>query len=129
MKQKLLIAAAAAAMMAAPSFAAAQDGSGWYLKGAAGIGLHTDIEIDGGIMGDVESEGDIVYNLGLGYDFGENWRVELDGTSMYTDLGSIDSAPSSFAKLRTDALMLNAIYDFSDFGRFQPYVGAGVGIV
>ena len=132
MKQKLLIAAAASAMLAVPSFAAAQDGhkeSGWYLKGAVGYGAHTDVDIDGDVIGDVESEGNVAANLGLGYDFGENWRVELDGTTLFTDLGAIAQQPDSFAKLRTDALMLNAIYDFSDFDRWSPYVGAGVGIV
>ena len=129
MKHKLLIAAAATALMAAPSFAAAEDGSGWYLKGAAGYGVGTDIDITGGVVGDVEGEGNLAGNLGLGYDFGENWRVELDGTTMFNDYGAISQVPSSFTKLRTDALMLNAIYDFNDFGRWAPYVGAGVGIV
>lgn len=129
MKQKLLIAAAASVMMAAPSFAAAQDGSGWYLKGAAGYGAHTDIDIDGNINGDVESEGNVAVGAAIGYDFGPNWRMELDATTMFTELGAVEQAPSSFAKLRTDALMLNAIYDFSDFGSFEPYVGAGVGLV
>ena len=129
MKHKLLIAAAATALMAAPSFASAQDGSGWYLKGAAGYGSGTDLDITGNVVGDVEAQGDIATNLGLGYDFGDNWRVELDGTSMWNDYGSIAQGSESFAKLRTDALMLNAIYDFSDFGKFAPYVGAGVGVV
>ena len=129
MKHKLLIAAAATAMMAAPSFASAQDESGWYLKGAAGYGIGTDIDVTGGIVGDVEAEGNVVGNLGLGYDFGDNWRVELDGTSMWNDYGAISQTPDSYGKLRTDALMLNAIYDFNDFGKFAPYVGAGVGIV
>ena len=102
MKQKLLIAAAATALMAAPSFASAQDESGWYLKGAAGYGVHTDIDITGGVEGDVEGEGNGVLNAGIGYDFGENWRLELDGASMFNDLGAIDQQPSSFAKLRTD---------------------------
>jgi len=129
MKQKLLIAAAATAIMAAPSFAAAQDGSGWYLKGAAGYGAHTDMDLDGGVVGDIESEGNLAGNLGLGYDFGNNWRLELDGTSLFTDNGAIAQQPSSFAKLRTDAIMLNAIYDFDDFGKWSPYVGAGAGYV
>jgi len=130
MKHKLLIAAAATALMAAPSFASAQeDGSGWYLKGAAGYGIGTDLDVTGGVVGDVEAEGNIAGNLGIGYDFGDNWRVELDGTSMWNDYGSISQTPESFVKLRTDALMLNAIYDFNDFGKFAPYVGAGVGIV
>jgi len=132
MKQKLLIAAAAMAMMAAPSVASAQDNndeSGWYLKGAAGYGTHTDVDIAGTIVGDVEGEGNPALNLGLGYDFGENWRVELDGTTMFNDHGAVSQQPSSFAKFRTDALMLNAIYDFSDFGRWEPYIGAGLGLV
>ena len=129
MKHKLLIAAAVSALMAAPSIASAQDGSGWYLKGAAGYGAGTDLDFTGGIVGDVEAEGNIAGNLGLGYDFGSNWRLELDGTSMWNDYGAISQVPSSFAKLRTDALMLNAIYDFSDFDKFVPYVGAGVGVV
>jgi len=134
MKHKLLIAAAATALMAAPTFASAQDYSeydnaGWYLKGAAGYGIGTDIDLTGTFEGDVEAEGNVAGNLGLGYDFGENWRIELDGTTNFNDYGAISQAPSSYAKLRTDALMLNAIYDFSDFDRFKPYVGAGLGII
>ncbi len=130
MKQKLLIAVAATAMMAAPSFAMAQDnGSGWYLKGAAGYGIGTDLDFTGGIVGDAEAEGNVAGNLGIGYDFGENWRLELDGTSNWNDYAAIDQTPASSAKLRTDAVMLNAIYDFADFGKFAPYVGAGVGFV
>ncbi len=129
MKQKLLIAAAAAALMAAPSFASAQDGSGWYLKGGLGYGAHTDLDITEGIVGDTEAEANGVFNLGLGFHIDDNWRLELDGTSMYNDHGGISNTPASFAKLRTDALMINALYDFNDFGKWAPYVGAGVGLV
>ncbi len=128
MKQKLLFAAATAALMAAPSLAAAQD-SGWYLRGNAGYGAHTDAEFTDGMVGDVESEGNAAFSLGLGYEFGNNWRLELDGTSLWTDLGAIDSLPNSSADLRTNAVMLNAIYDFNDFGSWEPYVGAGIGFV
>ncbi|WP_418152838.1 OmpA family protein [Litorimonas sp. RW-G-Af-16] len=134
MKHKLLIAAAASALMAAPSLASAQD-DGWYLRGNAGYGIHNDMDFVPGdatsntLAGDVESEGNGAFSLGLGYEFGNNWRMELDGTSLWTDLGAIDNVPSSFAKLRTNAMMLNAIYDFSDFGRWEPYVGAGIGLV
>jgi len=129
MKHKLLIAAAATALMAAPSFASAQDDSGWYLKGAAGYGIGTDIDSTGTIVGDVEGEGNAAGNLGLGYDFGKNWRVEVDGTTLFNDFGAVSQEPASFGKLRTDAVMLNAIYDFDDFGDFKPYVGAGGGLV
>jgi len=129
MKHKLLIATAAAALLAAPSIASAQNDAGWYLKGAVGYGTHTDIDITGDVTGDVESEGNIPLNLGVGYEFGNNWRLELDGTTLFTDLGDVGQQPSSFAKLRTNALMLNAIYEFDDFNSWEPYVGAGIGLV
>ena len=130
MKQTLLIAAAASAMIGAPSIASAQNqDEGWYLRGNVGYGIHSDTDIDNGLNGDVESEGDGAFSVGIGYDLGENWRVELDGFSLFTDLGAIGQQPSSTAKVRTNAVMLNAIYDFNDFGRWQPFVGAGVGFV
>ena len=129
MKHKLLIAAAATALMAAPSFASAQDDAGWYLKGAAGYGIGTDLDFTDGIVGDAEAEGNVAGNLGVGYDFGNNWRLEVDGTTNFNDFGAISQAPSSAAKVRTDAFMLNALYDFDDFGKFAPYIGAGLGIV
>lgn len=134
MKHQLLLAAAATALLAMPTLAAAQDANdaeGFYVRGQLGYGAHTDMELtsrDVGFAGDVESEGNLAGSVGLGYDFGD-WRFELDGTSLFTDLGAIANQPSSFAKVRTDAIMLNAIYDFSDFGRFSPYVGAGMGLI
>ena len=132
MKHKLLIAAAATALMAAPSLAFAQDNkddAGWYLRGNAGYGTHSDTDLSEGIVGDVESEGNVAGSVGVGYDFGNNWRAELDGFSLFTDLGAVGQADASFAKVRTEALFLNALYDFDDFGAWQPFVGAGVGFV
>ncbi len=127
MKLKLLTAAATAALMAVPSLASADD-SGWYLRGNVGYGAHTDIDLTGDVVGDVQSEGNATGSIGLGYDFGNNWRLELDGASLWTDLGAVSGYPQSSSKLRTRTTMLNAIYDFSDFGRWAPYVGAGLGV-
>ena len=134
MKSRLLVAAASAALMAVPSLASAHDDKGWYLRGNAGYGIHTDVDITGDIDSTVhgnglQSEGNAALSLGLGYDFGNNWRYELDGAALWTDFGSISQVPSTSAKLRTNSVMLNAIYDFDDFGRWEPYVGAGVGFV
>jgi outer membrane protein OmpA-like peptidoglycan-associated protein/opacity protein-like surface antigen len=134
MKSRLLIAAASAALMAAPSIASADDTEGWYLRGNAGYGIHTDIDLTGGMTSEqhgngLQSEGNVTGSLGLGYDFGNNWRLELDGASLWTDFGSISQIPSTSAKFRTNTGMLNAIYDFDDFGRWEPYVGAGIGLV
>jgi len=134
MKSRLLIAAASAALMAVPSLASANDDAGWYLRGLGGYGVHTDVDLTGGITTEqhgngVQSEGNVTGSLGAGYDFGNNWRLELDGASLWTDMGSISQIPATSAKLRTNTAMLNAIYDFDDLGRFKPYVGAGVGLV
>lgn len=127
MKHKLLTAAATAALMAAPSLASADD-SGWYLRGNVGVGAHTNIELTGDVVGDVQSSANVTGSIGGGYDFGK-WRLELDGASLWTDLGKVGNQPQSSSKLRTNSMMLNAIYDFSDFGRWEPYVGAGIGRV
>lgn len=132
MKHKLLIAAAATALMAAPSLASAQD-SGVYIKAQAGYGVFTDTDIEvagnatNGIQGDVAGQGNLAYGLGFGYDFG-HWRLELDGSQLYNDLGSLGGQPSSAAKIRSSMVMLNVLYDFSDFGDWEPYVGAGLGV-
>jgi len=125
MKLKLLTAAATAAILATPSIAMADD-EGWYLRGNVGYGTHTDIDHTGIITGDTESEGNGAFSLGLGYDLGD-WRVELDGSSLWTDLGQVDQSFGTFSKLRTNALMVNALYDFDEFGSWNPYVGAGLG--
>jgi len=130
MKHTLLIATAATALMAVPSIASAQSqDAGWYLRGNAGYGIHEDTNITEGISGDVESEGNGAFSVGAGYDFGNNWRLEADGFSLFTDSGAIGQAPSSLAKVRTNAAFLNALYDFDDFGRWEPFLGAGIGFV
>ena len=148
MKHRLLIAAAAAALLA-PSVAAAQD-SGVYLRGQLGYGVFGDSEltidadnsaesipvagIDGltdgqnALVGDVAGGGDLAYSLGVGYDFGSGWRLEADTSSFFNDFGTIGGAAETFAKMRLNTLTANLLYDFSDFGRFEPYVGGGIGI-
>ena len=112
MKSRLLIAAASAALMAAPSLASADDSEGWYLRGNVGYGAHTDMDLTGGIVSNqhgngLQSEGNVAASLGLGYDFGNSWRVELDGASLFTDFGTISQIPSTSAKIRTNTAMLS----------------------
>ena len=129
MKKFLLAATATGAMLAVPSLAAAQDDSGWYLRGNVGYGTHNDIDITGDITGDVESEGNVTGSVGVGYDFGNNWRLEGDVSQLFTNLGEISQTPNTLSKLETISGFLNVIYDFDAFGRWEPYVGAGVGLV
>ena len=150
MKHKLLFAAAAAALMA-PSMAAAQD-SGVYLRGQLGYGVFSDQELvvndvdrlgggaigdEGGavlgssasaIVGDVGSGGELGFSAGLGYDFGNGWRLEGDYANLFNDFGTVGGTTASSAKLRAETYMLNVLYDFEDFGRFAPYIGGGLGM-
>ena len=133
MKQGLLIAAASVAMLATPAIASADDTEGWYLRANLGYGTHQDIDLEGDVTSDfgngIQSEGNAAMSFGVGYDFSNNWRVEVDGDSLWTDNGSISGLTDSTAKLRTTSTMLNAIYDFDDFNGWAPYLGAGAGLV
>ena len=134
MKLTALLATTSIALLGLTTTAQAQNDEGWYVRGNLGYGIHTDPDLEGGLdssfHGDgLESEGNAAWTLGLGYEFANNWRVELDGDTLWTDLGSISEIPNTSAKLRTTSAMINAIYDFDDFGSWAPYVGAGVGLV
>lgn len=127
MKLQLLTAVAVTALMAMPSLASA-DEQGWYVRGNVGYGGMTDMDITGDLTGDVEAEANAAVSIGLGYAFGNDWRLELDGTQLWNDLGALGQWSNTNADMRTTNLMLNAIYDFDDFGAWRPYIGAGVGI-
>ena len=133
MRSYLFGAVSALSLLAATS-AYADDQDGWYLRGNSGYGVHLDAELEGGIDSEqhgngLQSEGNVAYSLGGGYDFGDHWRVELDYDSLETSFGSISQTPGSQGSLDTDTAMINAIYDFGDFKNFEPYIGAGVGLV
>lgn len=127
MKLQLLGAVAATALMAMPSIASADD-NGWYLKGNAGYGIINDVDLTGGLIGDIEGEGNVAYGAGVGYDFGNNWRAELEGLQLWNDMGAIGQASNTKSSMRITPAMLNLIYDFEDLGDWSPYVGAGIGV-
>ena len=127
MKLQLLTAAASVALLAIPTLASAND-AGWYVRGNVGYGVVTDTDFTGDLVGDVEGEGNVAGSLGLGYEFGNNWRMELDATQLWNDMGAIQQAGQTSSDMRITTGMLNAIYDFSDFGSWEPYIGAGIGI-
>jgi len=129
MKSHFLLATATAALMAVPSIAFADDDSGWYLRGQAGYGIHGDNDFVGDINGNAESEGNFTGSLGLGYDFDSNWRLELDVAQLFTSLGRLGDFTNSFAKIRGTSGNINLLYDFDDFGDWEPYVGAGIGLL
>ena len=134
MKITTLLTTTSLAMLGLTTVATAHDDEGWYLRGNLGYGIHQDVDLSEGLDSSfhgngLQSEGNAAGSLGFGYDFGNNWRLELDGDTLWTDLGSISQTPGSSAKLRTNSAMLNAIYDFDEFGQWEPYIGAGIGVI
>ncbi|MCF6220515.1 MAG: OmpA family protein [Robiginitomaculum sp.] len=127
MKLQLLTAAASVALLAVPTLASASD-AGWYVRGNVGYGVMTDVDLTGDLLGNVQGEGNAAGSLGVGYAFGNNWRMELDATQLWNDMGAISQAGNTSSDMRITTGMLNAIYDFSDFGSWEPYIGAGIGI-
>ena len=128
MKLSLITSAALAAVLAFPAVAAAQD-SGWYIGGNAGGGIHFGNDLSNGLSGDIDGSGSTAVGLNVGYDFGNDWRLELEGSEIFQDaMGQIGGQIGTKASLRTTNYMVNALYDLDTVGKFQPYVGAGIGL-
>lgn len=143
MKLKAALFATGAAMFVAPA-ANAYEG----LYGAIGAGLSymqpdNDIESAGG--GSYQWDGSADYDQGIGiytaigYDYGNNWRGELEFSYRSNDIRhiSVDAGPPNFfgwpesnisGDLTAYTFMANLIRDF-DFGSdvVTPYLGVGVG--
>ncbi|MCR4379392.1 MAG: OmpA family protein [Rhodospirillales bacterium] len=74
------------------------------------------VKFDNGLMG----------SLALGYDYGSNWRAEVELSRRANDLDSVAGATAA-GKMQATSLMANAIYDFDINSPVTPYLGAGLG--
>ncbi|MEL6725439.1 MAG: outer membrane beta-barrel protein, partial [Pseudomonadota bacterium] len=151
--KKTLMCATAAAAFAGTGFVAQAD-DGWY--GRADVGVITDAntfdhDAEAGIPftlgGDSEVEDGYLGSLGFGYAFDNGFRLEAaltgrdgqldpkDGTNGVGLPADIIGVNEQIIYSRHKAgnfssidLMVNALYDFNREGRFQPYLGAGIGV-
>ncbi|HYD89240.1 MAG TPA: outer membrane beta-barrel protein [Vitreimonas sp.] len=119
MKSKLMRTLAIAILMAsAATVANAQEG--WY--GRLDVGTSIDGEIDDSVTS-YDLEDDFVASVGAGYGFAGGFRAE----------GAIDYRNNDIDTLADEvkvwSAMANVYYDFNRGGRFQPYLGLGVGYV
>lgn len=81
------VASAAALVFLAASNAQAQDDKmqmrsadrGWYISGLVGAHQTNDSDIDGsGIASEAEFDWGLAGLAGVGYDYGRNWRAEIE---------------------------------------------------
>jgi outer membrane protein OmpA-like peptidoglycan-associated protein len=123
MRKLLLTATALAAFGSAQAFA--QEGAYW--KGGVGYGVMEEVDIVRPLAtGEIDPEGNARFMLGVGHAFPNNWRVDLDVMDRYADGGAVSDVSGS-TDIQNVTVMLNAIYDLNRAGRFNPYVGAGLG--
>ncbi|ANP46671.1 OmpA family protein [Candidatus Viadribacter manganicus] len=92
---------------------------GWYGRADVGYSVDGALKVDGG--GDLDFDDDWMVSAGVGYAFQNNFRVEGELSHRQNDFADLDG------DARALALMANVYYDFNRGGRYEPYVGVGVG--
>jgi outer membrane protein OmpA-like peptidoglycan-associated protein len=115
---KLKRTVALAALLASMSVGAAHATEGWYGRADVGYSVDGALETD---AGDLDFENDWSGHLGVGRGFANGFRAE--GELGYRS-NDIEDFPGEVTAL---ALMANLYYDFNRDGRWQPYIGVGVG--
>ena len=108
-------AAVAAATVSAPAMA---DDKGIYVLGSLGVS-QTDIDV-------VSVDESFSFEIGLGYDFGNDFRTEVTWEKNYlsavTVLGTAIPADASY-----DSVLVSIYKDFSNESKVTPFIGVGIG--
>ncbi|MEQ8860333.1 MAG: outer membrane beta-barrel protein [Pseudomonadales bacterium] len=114
---------------------AVQDARGLYLSAGLGAGYAPNAEFDdAGLNVDFDLARPIG-SIALGLDRPGAWRFEVDASYRYNDAEVIffdaarpDVAPDADSRITALGVALSALRDFDVGGRFQPFLGAGVGM-
>ena len=125
--------AAVAALSVAAIISPASAGeAGPYVTAGVGTGFNT--EVSGEISGvefDADGRTTLSGGIGLGFDTGENIRVEL---GVYRSISNVDSVKVSGSRYNVDetgeawSVGTRFFYDFGNNSNLTPFVGTGVGI-
>lgn len=100
---------------------------GPYISGALGLNFPGDSDVDGATDTSIDWEDTSVMGLGaLGYAFGNGIRLEGELSRRQDNADSVGGAAAS-GDVTVNGILLNAVYDFTQFGSVIPYVGAGIG--
>mgnify|MGYP000102942882 CR=1 FL=1 len=104
----------------------AQD-AGPYVSAGVGLLKSKDTTVTDTASRTVKFDNGNLGALGLGYDYGANWRAEVELARRAADLKSVSGTAATGEMLAT-SLMANAIYDFDINSPITPYLGAGIGL-
>lgn len=125
MKSRITKTVALAALMAGAS-GVAQATEGWYGRADAGYSLEGETNFGSAAANQFGLEDDWMQSAGLGYAFDNNFRLEGEISHRFNALDPLVVGRED-GDVRAFAAMLNGYYDFNRGGRFEPYVGLGIG--
>lgn len=101
---------------------------GWYVSGGLGVHDPYDADIEGtGINTSAELDQGFAGLIGLGFDYGSNWRAELEGAYRGSEVGNI-GAVNGTGDADAYSAIANLFYDFNIGGGIEPYIGGGLGM-
>lgn len=147
-KMRFLISVAAAGILALSGTVASAQGmfgggllgnAEGYVKGFGGATFQQDSDVDIFVEGSRFGTGDIDFDTGytvgaaVGANFTPNFGMELEYAYRRSDVDRFrfEGEDSDGGKSRSDAFMLNALYNFDGMGangQWRPYAGGGLGL-
>ena len=96
---------------------------GFYTVTSLGLTNTTDIDILGG--GAIVFDNGVLWNTGLGYDFGKI-RTEITYDTTTENIDTVQGDPAG-TQVETRSIYATAYYDFRSDKKWQPYIGLGIG--
>jgi len=126
MKKAFLITACCAILLAiSPIASSAED---LYVSANLGIAMLSDSDVADPTLGtmSVESDLGLAFGAAVGYDLGNNTRIEGEIAYQENDLDKGDGVNLT-GDSSSVALLLNGYYDFANETEFTPYICAGIG--
>lgn len=119
----------AALAVTLPTAVSAQQTSGFYLGGAAGLNILRDTDASlGALVNEIEAKNGFAGALSGGYAYGNGLRTELELGFRHNSVDKVNNFDADDGEFRSWSAMGNALYDINTGTRFTPYLGAGVGV-
>ena len=105
----------------------ADESEGIYFKGSTGITDIRDVTASAlGVSVPLVVDSKSVYEIGFGYDFGNDIRTEFVYDRISGSISKINGVASS-VDLGASTISASIFKDFSNESKFTPYVGIGIG--